>query len=92
MTKKELSEKMASTFDVQKSEADKMVSFVFDELTNALVAGDEVSIAGFGKFSVADRAAREGINPSSGEKIQIAATKVAKFKVAKQLKDSVAKS
>ncbi|WP_338971688.1 HU family DNA-binding protein [Spiroplasma endosymbiont of Panorpa germanica] len=92
MTKKELSEKLASSFDVQKAEADKMVSFIFEELTGALVSGDEVSIAGFGKFSVADRAAREGINPSSGQKIQIAATKVAKFKVAKQLKEAVANS
>ncbi|AHI53667.1 DNA-binding protein HU-beta [Spiroplasma sabaudiense Ar-1343] len=92
MTKKELSEKLASNFDVQKSEADKMLGFIFDEVTNALTSGDEVSIAGFGKFSVADRAAREGVNPSTGAKIQIAATKVAKFKVAKQLKDAVAQS
>lgn len=91
MTKKELSEKLSGEFDQSKADAEKIVNFIFDEISNALISKEEVAIAGFGKFLTADRAAREGVNPSTGAKIQIAATTVAKFKVAKQLKDSVAK-
>ena len=91
MTKKELAEKITSEFGTTKADSERMVSLVFDEITNSLTKGEEVSIAGFGKFVRADRAAREGVNPATGAKIQIAATKVAKFKVAKQLKEAVAK-
>ncbi|AHI52663.1 HU family DNA-binding protein [Spiroplasma culicicola] len=91
MTKKELSDKVAAQFDTSKSKAEEMVNFVFDTITSSLVSKEEVAIAGFGKFVTAARAAREGVNPSTGAKIQIAATTVAKFKVAKQLKEAVAK-
>ncbi|QHX36494.1 HU family DNA-binding protein [Spiroplasma sp. BIUS-1] len=91
MTKKELSEKLSAEFGSTKAEAERMVNFVFDEISNALVKKEEVAIAGFGKFVTADRAAREGVNPATGAKIKIAATTVAKFKVAKQLKEAVAK-
>ncbi|AOG60215.1 DNA-binding protein HU-beta [Spiroplasma helicoides] len=91
MTKKELSEKLSSEFNTSKSDAEKMVGFIFDTITQSLVKQEEVAIAGFGKFVSAERAAREGVNPSTGAKIQIPATKVAKFKVAKQLKEAVAK-
>ncbi|WP_339029499.1 HU family DNA-binding protein [Spiroplasma endosymbiont of Cantharis nigra] len=91
MTKKELSEKISVEFGNTKADAEKMINFVFDEIINALVNKDEVAIAGFGKFVTAERAAREGVNPATGAKIQIAATTVTKFKVAKQLKEAVAK-
>ncbi|AUM62496.1 MULTISPECIES: HU family DNA-binding protein [Spiroplasma] len=91
MTKKELSEKLSAEFGSTKAEAERMVNYVFDEISNALVKKEEVAIAGFGKFVTADRAAREGVNPATGAKIKIAATTVAKFKVAKQLKEAVAK-
>ncbi|ASP28570.1 DNA-binding protein HU-beta [Spiroplasma corruscae] len=91
MTKKELSEKLSVNFSTSKADAEKMVSYVFDEITKALTSKEEVQIAGFGKFLTSDRAAREGVNPATGEKIKIAATTVAKFKAAKQLKDAVAK-
>ncbi|AGR41960.1 HU family DNA-binding protein [Spiroplasma diminutum] len=91
MTKKELSEKLSAEFGSTKAEAERMINYVFDEISNALVKKEEVAIAGFGKFVTAERAAREGVNPATGAKIKIAATTVAKFKVAKQLKEAVAK-
>jgi DNA-binding protein HU-beta len=91
MTKKELAEKITSEFSTSKADAERIVSTIFDSIADALVKKEEVSIAGFGKFVTADRAAREGVNPATGAKIQIAATTVAKFKVAKQLKEAVAK-
>jgi DNA-binding protein HU-beta len=91
MTKKELADKITNDFGTSKADAERMVATVFDEIASALVKGEEVSIAGFGKFVTAARAAREGVNPATGAKIQIAATTVAKFKVAKQLKEAVAK-
>jgi len=91
MTKKELSEKLSANFNSTKAEAEKMVSFIFEEIVSCLVKKEEVSISGFGKFVTTERAAREGVNPSTGSKIQIPATTVAKFKVSKQLKEAVAK-
>ncbi|AUB31380.1 HU family DNA-binding protein [Spiroplasma floricola] len=91
MTKKELSEKLSTEFGSTRAEAERMINFVFDEISNALVKKEEVALAGFGKFVTSERAAREGVNPATGAKIKIAATTVAKFKVAKQLKDAVAK-
>lgn len=91
MTKKDLADKLALKGDFSKTDAEAYVNFIFDEISSCLVANEEVSIAGFGKFVVSERAAREGINPKTKERIQIAATTVAKFKPAKQLKEAVAK-
>lgn len=91
MTKKDLAEKFSLEFNTSKVEAEKMVGYVFDEVVSTLAKKDEVSIAGFGKFLTSERAEREGINPSTKEKIRIPATTVAKFKPAKQLKEIVAK-
>ncbi|WP_338970531.1 HU family DNA-binding protein [Spiroplasma endosymbiont of Labia minor] len=91
MTKKELAEKIATGYDLSKAKAEELLTTVFDNITNCLVKKEEVSITGFGKFVTADRAAREGVNPATGAKIKIAATTVAKFKAAKQLKEAVAK-
>ncbi|OWK27479.1 MAG: hypothetical protein US76_03880 [Parcubacteria group bacterium GW2011_GWA2_38_13b] len=60
-----------------------------DAVTQALTKGDEVRLVGFGTFSVVKRAARMGVNPKTGEKIKIAATKVPKFKAGKSLKMAV---
>ncbi|WP_339021462.1 HU family DNA-binding protein [Spiroplasma endosymbiont of Atherix ibis] len=91
MTKKDLSEKLLTEFGSTKAESERMINFVFDEISSALVKKEEVALAGFGKFVTSERAAREGVNPATGAKIKIAATTVAKFKVAKQLKEAVAK-
>ena len=58
-------------------------------LKDALVAGDKIQLVGFGTFSVNERPAREGINPATKEKIQIAAKKVAKFKAGAELADAI---
>ena len=72
-----------------KKQAGEIVDWFFDTITNALKKGDEVGITGFGTFKVAKRAARAGVNPKTGAKIQIAAAKVPKFKAGKLLKDAV---
>jgi DNA-binding protein HU-beta len=72
-----------------KADAERVVDGIFDGITAALTKGDEVSIAGFGIFSVKARAARQARNPRTGEMVQVAATKVPKFRPAKALKDAV---
>lgn len=72
-----------------KKSAQDAVDAVFDTITAALSKGDDVAISGFGTFSAKKRAARQGVNPKTGEKIQIAATTVPKFKAGKGLKDAV---
>lgn len=57
----------------------------------ALIAGDKIQLVGFGTFSINERPAREGINPATKEKIQIAAKKVAKFKAGAELADAINK-
>ena len=91
MTKADLISAVAKSADFSKKDADKAVSAVIDAISDSLVAGEKVQIVGFGTFEVRDRAAREGKNPATGEKIQIAASKVPAFKAGKALKDAVAK-
>ena len=86
MNKNELAQKVASDSGVDNNAAKQAVEAVFDTIAGELQGGGEVSIAGFGKFSVSDRAARQGVNPATGEKIQIAASKAAKFSAASGLK------
>lgn len=88
MNKKELIEVIAENA-CSKKEATDLVNAVFDTIVAQLKKGNTVEIAGFGKFEVSKRAARSGVNPATGEKIKIAATKVPKFKAAKALKESV---
>ena len=72
-----------------KKQATAAVEAVFDTITKTLSKGEEVAIAGFGSFKVAKRAARMGINPRTGEKIQIAASTKPKFRAGKVLKEAV---
>ena len=58
-------------------------------MKEALIAGDKIQLVGFGTFSINERPAREGINPATKEKIQIAAKKVAKFKAGAELADAI---
>ncbi|OGZ35927.1 MAG: DNA-binding protein HU [Candidatus Portnoybacteria bacterium RIFCSPHIGHO2_02_FULL_39_12] len=88
MTKDELIEAIASHCD-SKKQASEVVNAVLDAITKALSKGDKVALTGFGVFSISNRAARTGVNPRTGEKIKIAATKVPKFKAGKALKDAV---
>ena len=89
MNRNELVDSVSNKTDMKKSEASKAVDAVFDAIADALKGGDEVRLVGFGTFSVASRAASEGRNPRTGEKIQIAASKQAKFKPGKGLRDSL---
>jgi len=89
VNRNELVDSVTSKTDMKKSEASKAVDAVFDSIAEALKGGDEVRLVGFGTFSVASRAASEGRNPRTGEKIQIAASKQAKFKPGKGLRDSL---
>ena len=69
--------------------ANEVVDLFFDTITKALSRGEEVGITGFGTFTTVKRAARMGINPKTGEKIQIAAATKPKFSAGKGLKDAV---
>ena len=92
MNKKELAAKIADVTGATKTDANLFLDAAFDALAAALVAGEEVSIAGFGKFTPKPRAAKKGRNPATGDIVEIAATVVAKFAPAKQLKDALAES
>ena len=89
MTKQELIEKVAMDTDISKKKAGDAVNSVFDGIKLGLEKGDKITMVGFGTFSVAKRAARIGLNPATGEKIQIPATIVPKFKAGKKLKEAV---
>lgn len=89
MNKNDLVTAVASGTGLSKSDAAKAVDGVFDAITSALKGGDEVRLVGFGTFSVAARAASEGRNPRTGEKIAIPASKQPKFKAGKGLRDSI---
>ncbi|MBR5121532.1 MAG: HU family DNA-binding protein [Oscillospiraceae bacterium] len=91
MTKVELVSKIADKAGLTKKEAEKALNAVVETVTDALNAGEKVSLIGFGTFEVKTRAAKEGINPKTKAKIAIPARKVPTFKAGKALKDSVAK-
>ena len=89
MNKAELIDAVAGTADISKADAGRAVDAIFDNVTGALRRGEQVSLVGFGTFSVKHRAARAGRNPRTGETIQIAASNVPGFKAGKALKDAV---
>ena len=89
MNKTELVEKIAAGAGISKVDAKKALDATVAAIKDALIAGDKVSLIGFGTFAVNERHAREGINPSTKEKIQIAAKKVAKFKAGAELADAL---
>ncbi len=91
MTKVELVSKIADKCGSTKKDAEKALTAGIESVTEALQAGDKVSLIGFGTFEVKERAAKEGVNPRTGKKIKIAARKVPTFKAGKALKDSVDK-
>ena len=72
-----------------KKDAQAAVDCVFSSITKALEKGDTVSLIGFGTFKVAERKARKGRNPQTGEEIDIAASKAPKFAAGKALKEAV---
>ena len=89
MNKQELVAVVAEKAGLSKADTAKAVAGVFEAISAALKSGDEVRLVGFGTFAVAERAATEGRNPRTGEKIAIPASKQPKFKAGKGLKDAV---
>ena len=88
MNKAELVNAVASAADLSKADAGRAVDAVVGSVTSALQRGEQVSIIGFGTFSVKERAARTGRNPQTGAPIEIAAAKIPSFKAGKALKDA----
>jgi len=89
VTKAEFIDQVADRAGLSKKDASEAVDAVLETIESALRRGSDVVFSGFGKFSVSDRAAREGRNPATGEKIQIKATKVPKFSAGASLKKAV---
>jgi DNA-binding protein HU-beta len=92
MTKQEFIDRVASETGLGKSDASKAVDGTLNVIQETLSRGGEVSFTGFGKFSVAERGARQGVNPQTGERIQIAASKVPRFSAGSGLKNAVKSS
>ena len=89
MTKADLVNSIAEKAGLSKADAEKALKAFTDAVTDALKASEKVSLVGFGTFSVGERAARQGQNPQTGDKINIPAAKVPKFKAGKALKDAI---
>ncbi len=89
MNRKELVDAMAMKAEMSKTDADKALSAFMEAVMESVKSGDKVSLVGFGTFERRERAARNGVNPSTGKAIKIAASKVPAFKAGKGFKDFV---
>ena len=89
MSKSEFVDAVAQKAGLSKSDADKAVNAFLEVIQSTLKSGGDVAFTGFGKFSVADRGARQGVNPQTGERIQIPASKVPRFSAGSGLKKAV---
>jgi len=89
MNKAELIDAIAESADLSKASATRALDATLEAITSQLVSGEQVTLVGFGTFSVRPRAARTGRNPRTGEAIQIKASNVPGFKAGKALKDAV---
>ena len=89
MNKSELIDAVAAAADISKAKAAQAVDGMTSAVTKTLRSGDQITLVGFGTFSVRERAARTGRNPRTGEEIKIAAAKIPAFKAGKALKDAV---
>ncbi len=91
MSKQELVEKMAAKAGLTKADATRALDAFMETVTETLKKGNKVSLVGFGTFATSKRAAREGHNPRTGEKVKIAARTAVAFKAGSKLKDAVNK-
>ena len=89
MNKSELIEQVADRADIKRSEAESAVNALTEVVKETLQRGGDVAITGFGKFSVAERGPRQGVNPQTGERIQIAASKAPKFSAGADFKKAL---
>lgn len=89
MTKSEFVEQVAERADLSRKDAASAVDAFLDTIQETLQRGSDVTFSGFGKFSVTQRSAREGVHPRTGEKMQIAASKAPKFTPGSGLKNAL---
>jgi DNA-binding protein HU-beta len=89
MTKSDLIERLAGKADMTRPRAEELLDFLLNDVTEALKKGEKVNISGFGTFTVSNRKARTGRNPKTGEPIEIPASRSAKFKAGKTLKEAL---
>ena len=89
MSKSEFVDAVAQEAGLSKADAERAVNAFTDVIQRTLQNGGEVAFTGFGKFTVADRGARQGVNPQTGERIQIAASRVPRFSAGSGLKKAV---
>lgn len=89
MTRDQLIEQIAAKAGITKGQGEDALKGFVETVSAALSKGDDVTLTGFGTFKVSNRAARQGVNPRTGEKLQVPAMKVPKFKAGKGLKDAV---
>jgi DNA-binding protein HU-beta len=89
VTKSELVEQVADRAELTKTDAGRAVDAVLATVEDALRRGSDVTVSGFGKFHVGERGARAGVNPRTGERIQIAASRVPRFTAGSALKSAV---
>ena len=89
MTKSEFVDQVAAESGLSKGDAGNAVDAMLQVIEDTLKRGGEISFTGFGKFSVADRGARQGVNPQTGERIEISASRVPRFSAGSALKKAV---
>jgi DNA-binding protein HU-beta len=89
MTKSDLVDRLAAKAELSRPRAEELVDFLLNDITEALKKGEKVNISGFGTFTVSNRKARTGRNPKTGEPIEIPASRSAKFKGGKTLKEAL---
>ena len=89
MTKSEFVDQVAAESGLSKGDASNAVDAVLQVVEDTLKRGGEISFTGFGKFSVAERGARQGVNPQTGERIEISASRVPRFSAGSALKKAV---
>jgi nucleoid DNA-binding protein len=89
MNKSELINTIAEQAGLTKADASKALEALLKAVENALIAGDSITLVGFGTFAVKNRAERTGRNPQTGREITISAAKIPAFKAGKALKDAV---
>jgi DNA-binding protein HU-beta len=89
MTKADLIDSLARRAELPRQKAEEIVNGFLDDIVAALKNGDKINVSGFGTFSISERRGRTGRNPKTGEAIEIAPSKVAKFKAGKVLKEAL---
>ncbi len=89
MTKTDMIDVIVQKLDLPRTVAERAVNLIFDEITSRLQQADKVNVSGFGTFVVAERKARQGRNPKTGNTIEIPASRAAKFRPGKTLKEAL---